>query len=313
MRETPAGAGLPAGSAGLDRAGVWFALSAFGFWGVAPVYFHAVDFAGPLEIVAHRIVWSVVVLALLILARRQWRNLVALTRREIAWLALSGLLIGGNWVLFVWALLNDRLLDASLGYFINPLVNVVLGIVFFAERLRPAQWLALLLAACGVVHEIVAVGVLPWVGLCLAFSFALYGLIRKRVGVGAAVGLGVETALVLPLALGYLGFAAWHGHGVLVDGSSTQVLLLAGAGLVTVFPLVCFASAAARLPLGILGFFQYLAPSLMFLLAIFVYAEPFRPSQLVTFGAIWLGLVIFSVEALYHQQRIVPIAGEDTL
>lgn len=289
----------------IDRSGVWFALGAYAVWGVAPVYFKLLGFAEPTEVVAHRVVWSVVVLGAFIHLRRQWGVVSALRRRQIAGLALSGLLISANWILFMWAIFNGRMLDASLGYFINPLLNVLLGVLFFRETLRPAQRLALLLACCGVVNEIVAVGVLPWVGLLLATSFGFYGLVRKRLAVGSAVGLGVETALMLPLALAYLGYTARHGQGAIAHGVPSELALLALAGPVTVVPLVLFASAAVRLPLSILGFFQYLAPSAMFLLAIFVYGEPFRPSQLVTFGLIWVALAVFSSEAVYFQRRVL--------
>jgi len=249
------------------------------------------------------VLWSVAVLGVLILVRQQLTNLMNISRREIAWLAVSGLLISMNWGLYVWALQSERMLEASLGYFINPLVNVVLGVLFFGEWLRPVQKVALGFAIAGVANEIIGVGVFPWVGLTLALSFGFYGLVRKRLAVDSAVGLGVETLLMLPVALGYLLLAGLGGYGTLAVGTSTELLLLSAAGLVTVVPLVCFAAAASRLPLSMLGFFQYLAPSMMFLLAIFVYGETFHPRQLVTFACIWAGLVIFSIEAVYHHRR----------
>jgi len=295
----------------IDRRGVWFALAAYGSWGVAPVYFKLLDFADPAEVVAHRVVWSVVLLAAVITLRGAWSTVRGLTAGQLGWLAVSGALISANWVLFVWAVFNARMLDASLGYFINPLINVLLGVLFFREWLRPAQRVALLLAAAGVVNEIVAVGVFPWVGLTLAMSFGLYGLVRKRLAVGAAVGLGMETTLVLPLALGYLAWAAFSGEGSVARGVPAELAWLALAGPVTVLPLVCFAAAAVHLPLSVLGFFQYIAPSAMFLLAVFVYGEPFRTSQLVTFGCIWVALVMFSSDALYHQRRLQrQLSGE---
>lgn len=308
----------PVPSMRIDRTGVWFALAAYGLWGIAPVYFKVVEFADPVEVVAHRIVWSVVLLAVVIWLRRLWSSVGQLTRRQLGGLALSGLLISGNWLLFIWAIFNGRMLDASLGYFINPLVNVLLGVVFFREWLRPAQRLVLLIAALGVANEVLAVGLVPWVGLALATSFGFYGLVRKQIGVGAAVGLALETALVLPFALGYLWYTAAAGQGALTNGSAAEIGLLAAAGPVTVVPLVCFAAAAMRLPLSVLGFFQYLAPSAMLLLAVFVYGEPFRTSQFVTFGCIWLALLIFSWEALYHQKRLsrelgVKLSGKEAL
>ncbi len=294
----------PAASMRIDAAGVWFALGAYGLWGVAPVYFKLLDFTDPAEVVAHRVVWSVVVLAMVIWLRGQWSAVRAIDGRQLGWLAVSGALISANWILFVWAVFNARMLDASLGYFINPLLNVLLGVLFFREWLRPAQKTALALASIGVLNEIFAVGLFPWVGLTLAVCFGFYGLVRKKLAVGSAVGLGLETTLMLPLALGYLIFAALHGEGSLARGVPLELVLLSAAGPVTVVPLVCFASAAVRLPLSVLGFFQYLAPSAMFLLAVFVYGETFHLSQLITFGCIWLGLIIFSGEALYHQRRL---------
>jgi chloramphenicol-sensitive protein RarD len=288
----------------LDRRGIVLALAAYGVWGVAPVYFKLLEVVTPQEVVAHRIMWSAVVLVLLIYLRGQWNALLSLTRRQVCWLAVSGALISLNWLLYVWAIFDARMLEASLGYFINPLVNVLLGVVYFKEWLRPAQKVALALAALGVANEVVAVGVVPWVGLALAVSFGLYGLVRKRLAVDSAVGLGVETGLVLPLALAYLIYGAASGNSALSRELPAELALLALAGPVTVLPLVCFAAAAVRLPLSVLGFFQYLAPSAMLVLAVFAYGEPFRASQFVTFGCIWLALLTFSTEALYHQRRL---------
>ncbi len=300
---------IPAGNQGIDRVGVGFALAAYLFWGFAPIYFKLLIFSEPIEIVAHRVAWSVLILAVLIVVRRQLTTLRKLSRQQIGWLAVSGALVSVNWMVFIWALLNDRMLETSLGYYINPLVTVLLGGLFLGEWLRPVQTLAVLLAAFGVVNEIVAVGILPWAGLALAFSFGLYGLVRKRLAVDSAVGLGVETLLMLPIAIGYLACGWSTGEGVLVRGDTRQVLLLAAGGLVTVFPLVCFAAAALRLPLSTLGFIQYLAPTITFLLAIFVYEEPIRASQFLTFGCIWVALLIFSTESMYYQRRFRSVMG----
>lgn len=295
---------LPARHQAIDRTGILFALAAYLFWGFAPIYFKLLDFSAPTEIVAHRVVWSVLVLAVLIVVRRQLATLRELNRKQIGWLAVSGALVSVNWLVFIWALLNGRMLETSLGYFINPLVTVLLGGLFLGEWLRPVQQLAVVLAALGVVNEIVAVGVLPWAGLTLAFSFGLYGLVRKRLAVDSAVGLGVETLLMLPIAAAYLIWGGWMGEGALARGDARQLLLLAAGGLVTVFPLVCFAAAALRLSLSTLGFIQYLAPSITFLLAIFVYDEPIRASQFLTFGCIWLALLLFSTESMVYQRRL---------
>jgi chloramphenicol-sensitive protein RarD len=289
---------------------VWFALAAYSTWGIAPVYFKLVEFATPVEIIAHRIVWSVLILALIIVVRRQMYLLRHLDRKKIGWLVVSGTLVSVNWCVFVWALQNDRMLETSLGYYINPLVNMLLGGIFLAERLRLPQKIAVLLASLGVLNEIVSVGVLPWAGLTLAVTFGFYGLVRKKLGVDAVVGLAVETTLLLPLALGYFVYVTLEGVGSLARGDLNEILLLGAGGLVTVFPLVCFAYAALRLSLTVLGFFQYLAPSITLLLAVFVYGEPFRPSQLITFGCIWIALLIFSAEGLYHHRQLTRKPGE---
>jgi chloramphenicol-sensitive protein RarD len=286
-----------------QRTGVYFALTAYGLWGVIPVYFKLVAFATPLEIIAHRIVWAVVVLVVFVLVRRQLHTLRHFDWRKVGWLGLSGLLLSVNWAVFVWALLNDRMLETSLGYYINPLVNMLLGGLFLGERLRPAQAAAVGLAALGVANELYAFGALPWAGLTLAVTFGFYGLVRKKIMVDSVVGLGVETVLLLPFALGYLLFITMAGEGSLAAGAGGEVAMLALGGLLTAVPLVAFAAAALRLPLTVLGFFQYLAPSITLLLAVFVYGEPFRLEQAVTFGCIWLALVIFSMEGL-RQQRL---------
>lgn len=285
-----------------DR-GVWFALAAYGFWGISPAYFKWVEFAEPLEILAHRIVWAFVLLVLLVSVRRRWGAVRRLTVSGVAWLAVSAVLVTINWGVFIWALQNDRIVETSLGYYINPLVNIVLGGVFLGERLRRWQVLAVGLAILGVVNEIVSVGVLPWAGLALAFSFGFYGLVRKKIMVDSAVGLGVETTLLLPIAVGYLVFHSLGETGTLANGTPDELMLLALGGFVTVFPLVCFAAAALRLSLTALGLFQYLAPTVTLLVAVYYYGEPLEDSQWITFGCIWLALVIFSGEGLYHQRR----------
>ncbi|HEY5646457.1 MAG TPA: EamA family transporter RarD [Pseudomonadales bacterium] len=281
-----------------------FALTAYCLWGVLPVYFKAVAFAGALEIIAHRICWAVLVLLAVVLIRRQQHSIRHMDFSKVGWLLLSGGLLSINWGVFVWALLNDRMIETSLGYYINPLVNIVLGGLFLGERLRSLQKVAVGLAVVGVLNEMVSVGVFPWVGLTLALSFGTYGLVRKRIAVDSVVGLGVETVFLLPLAAGYLLWLAMHGHGALAVGTDAQIALLALGGPLTVIPLVAFAAATLRLPLTVLGFFQYLAPSITLLLAVFVYGEPFRPAQTITFGCIGLALIVFSLESLHRQRHL---------
>ena len=283
------------------RAGFGYALAAYCFWGLAPVYFVWVSFAHPLEVLAHRVVWSVPLLAILITLARQWPAVRALRWRQLRVLMVCSLLLSCNWLIFIFAIQQGRIAETSLGYFINPLVSIVLGWVFLKETMRPLQWAATALAATGVASELVAQGELPWLGLTLAITFGLYGLMRKQLAVSSSVGLGVETLFVAPLGVAYL---LWAGYdGLLVDRETTQVAMLGLGGLVTVLPLIWFASAASRIPLTMLGFCQYIAPSLSLLLAVFVFGEDVPAGRWLSFALIWLGLLMFSIEAFHNYRR----------
>lgn len=287
----------------VTAAGVLFAFGAYISWGVAPIYFKVMGHVPPAEMVAHRVVWSVLLLGLALTVARSWGDLRRLDRVRIAWLFVSASLLSSNWWIYIWALQNDRMLETAVGYYINPLINVVLGYAVLGERLRPAQWLAVSVAGLGVANEVFAGEHFPWIGLTLALTFGLYGLVRKRIGVGSISGLAIETSLMLPLAIGYLAYL------VLTDGQtfgrvgmSTDIGLVLSS-IVTSFPLACFAAAALRMPLSILGLFQYMAPTIAAFLAVLVYGEPFRNTQAVTFGFIVAGLAIFSVEGLLQRRR----------
>ncbi|MBN2125484.1 MAG: EamA family transporter RarD [Deltaproteobacteria bacterium] len=288
-----------------QRAGVFYGLAAFCFWGLVPVYFKAVGHVPPFEILCHRIVWSVAVTALLISIGRDWRGLRAAlaSGKVLPVLFLSAALAATNWFVFIYAITTNRVLQTSLGYFINPLVNVLLGMIFLKERLRPLQGVSVLLAAAGTLNLAFSYGEFPWIALTLAFSFGLYGLLRKTVRIESVNGLFVETTLISPLALAYLVFIGARGGGAFgsVDGWTTLLLVL--AGMVTSFPLVWFTCAARRLPYTTIGFLQYLAPSLQFLLAVLVYHEPFTMTHLVTFALIWSGLVVFVGDSLLRIKR----------
>lgn len=288
-----------------QRAGVIFALAAFLSWGFVPVYFKQLAQVPALEVLAHRIVWSVLLLGLYIALRHTFATTRDVFRNGclVGGLALSGALVAFNWLIFVWAVAHDRILETSLGYFINPLVNVVLGMVFLGERLRPLQWMAVGLAVLGTGYLTVDYGELPWVALLLAFSFGFYGLMRKQLPVRPVQGLFVETLLMLPLALGYLLWLTAVGLGTFRHGGGATDWWLVGTGLVTALPLLWFINAARRMPLSTVGFFQYLAPSITFLLAVFVYHEPFTRAHAVAFVSIWLGLVLFSTDAVLWQRR----------
>ena len=288
-----------------QKIGVLYALAAFGFWGIVPVYFKAVQHVAPLEILCHRVAWSVPFTALLITLGRDWGALVEAvsTRKILGTLFLSAILVATNWFIFIYAIITDRLLQASLGYFINPLVNVLLGVVFLRERLRPWQVLAVILAAAGTFNLTVNYGMLPWISLTLAFSFGFYGLIRKTVPIESVNGLFIETSLLFPFAVAYLLYRAVKGVGAfgVIDWQTTTLLAL--AGLVTSLPLVWFTSAARRLQYTTIGIVQYLGPSLQFLLAVLYYHEPFTSVYLITFAFIWAGLAIFIAGSLFLQRR----------
>jgi chloramphenicol-sensitive protein RarD len=282
------------------RRGLLYGVAAYGMWGLIPIYFKAVSSVPALEVLAHRVVWSAAMLLLFVIVRGRAQEAggVLRDRRTLVTLLLSTALIATNWFLFIWAVAHDRILEASLGYFINPLVNVLLGTVFLGERLSPSARVAVVLAAVGVAIQVVIVGAPPWIALTLAFSFGLYGLLRKTARVGSVIGLTIETSLLAPIAVGFL---VWvERSGALSFGSHdlrTDVLLLL-AGAVTALPLLFFTGAARRLPLATLGFLQYLAPTGQFLLAVLAYGEPLTAAHLATFGCIWTALAVFTRDQL---------------
>lgn len=285
--------------------GVLAAMSAYIFWGVAPVYFKALGSVGAGEIIAHRILWSVVLLALVLLIMRQRAGLDALRAnpRLLLWLGGTTLLVTSNWLVYVWAINAERVLEASLGYFINPLVSVLLAALLLKERLRRPQQIAFALATLGVINQIVQVGALPWISLFLAVTFALYGFLRKRLAIDAVTGLLVETLLAAPFALFYLRTLAVDGQLAFAHQGLHVDTLLVAAGAVTSLPLVLFAYGARRLRLTTMGFLQYLAPTLMFLLGAVVYGEPLDAGRLATFVLIWGGLLIYTGDVVRQNMR----------
>jgi chloramphenicol-sensitive protein RarD len=287
------------------RQGVLLALAAYFIWGIAPAYFKVIWFVPADEILTHRIIWSFFFMIALISVSRQWRQVKLLlkTPKKIFLLALSATLVGGNWLLFIWSVNNHHLLEASLGYFINPLVNILLGMIFLGERFRRMQWVAVVLAATGVLVQLWAFGSLPVISLGLAFSFAFYGLIRKKIAVDAQTGMLVETLWLLPVAAIWLFGIANSETSHMMQNTWSLNLLLMAAGVVTTVPLLCFTGAATRLRLSTLGFFQYIGPTLMFLLAVGFYDEHPGADKMVTFAFIWVALAVFVVDALYTQRR----------
>lgn len=296
-------------AAAQQRKGLLFAVAAYCIWGVAPIYFVWVGFAAPLEILMHRVLWSVPVLVLLITVTGQWTAARALSRREVALLFVTALCLSANWLTFIWAIQAQRIADASLGYFINPLINILLGWVFLQERLRPLQWLAVAIALLGVGIELGVRQTMPWLGLTLALTFGFYALLRKQVSVPAAIGLWVETMLMLPIALLFL-FWLLAQDGMRAAG---QIMQLALGGVITVVPLVCFAAAALRLPLSTLGFVQYLAPSCALLLAVVVLNESVPHMRWVTFGFIWTALVVVTAENIFSLRKQRRLLGKESV
>ena len=281
------------------RQGVIYGLAAYLCWGFFPVYFKSVKVVPPLEMVSHRIVWSLAFLLLLITWKGAWRSMLGLLTlpKSLSVLVATTLLIATNWLVFIYAISVGEVLQSSLGYFINPLVSVMLGWVFLRERLERPQWISLGLAATGVMYLAVQYGSMPWIALILAASFGLYGLIRKALHVEPLVGLTVETLLLAPFALYYLVQLNQQGAGVFLTHSTKLDLLIPMSGVVTAIPLLLFAAATKKLRLATIGFLQYITPTLHFLLAITIFGETFTHTHLVSFLFIWAGLALYSLHA----------------
>ncbi len=282
------------------KQGVLLAIGAYTMWGIAPIYFKTISDVSPLEILSHRVIWSFFLLALLLHVGRRWRSVVDVfkSKKKMAYLLSTSVIIAANWLIFIWAVNANHMLDASLGYYINPLINVVLGMIFLGERLRKMQWFAVALAACGVIVQLVAFGSVPVVAIALAFSFGFYGLLRKKVSLDAQTGLFIETLVLLPAAAVYLLWFANSPTSNMAENPLNLNILLIAAGVITTLPLLCFTGAATRLKLSTLGFFQYIGPSLMFLLAVLVYGEAFTSDKAITFAFIWGALLVFSFDGL---------------
>jgi chloramphenicol-sensitive protein RarD len=283
-----------------DRWGLPLGLGAYLLWGAMPLYFPLLKPAGALEIIAHRIVWSLLFCLVLLAATRTLGQLADVVRRPrtLAVLAVASVLIVVNWATYVYAVLSGHVLDAALGYYINPLVTTLLGVVLLRERLRTAQWVALGSGAAAVVVLSTGVGGLPWVSLVLAFSFGLYSLTKNRVGrtVGALPSLAVETAVATPFALAYLGWLVAQGTSTFAQEGAGHALLLVAAGVVTGVPLLLFGAAARRLPLSVVGMLQFLTPTLQFLVGLLVFGEHMSPVRWVGFGLVWVALVLLTVD-----------------
>jgi chloramphenicol-sensitive protein RarD len=288
------------------RLGLIFALTAYVLWGILPAYYKWTAAVSADVVVSHRILWSVVFLGIFLGFRGRLGEVrdAICDRKRLPMLALSAAVISVNWLVFIWAVADNRILEVSFGYFANPLVSVAIGLIVLKEKLSRWQAVAIAIAAVAVAVQAVALDSFPWVSVALAFSFAAYGYLRKMVAVGASPGLMVESILLAPLALGYLIYSGgWEGDYVLPLDNPGLLMLLAGTGIVTAFPLALFAAGARRLPLSMIGLLQYMAPSLQLILAIFVYGEVIEPMRLATFGLIWVSLAIFTTDMFYRRER----------
>ncbi|UDM50484.1 EamA family transporter RarD [Cupriavidus sp. MP-37] len=290
--------------------GILYALLAYLIWGLLPLYIKSLPGIAPVEILLHRMVWSLVFLGLILAWRRQWAWLgqVVRDRRLLLSFAASAALLCANWFLYIWAVSANRVVDASLGYFINPLFSVLLGVVFLHERLRRVQWLAIAVAAAGVAWLTVAAGQLPWIALGLAASFGGYGLLRKTGALGALEGLSLETLLLFPLAAAALGWLFATGQDSFTHAAPGTQWLLLLAGPVTAVPLLFFAAGARRIPLSLLGLLQYTGPTLQLLLGVWLWHEPFPAQKQVGYALIWLSLALYAAEGLWMNTRQKPAA-----
>jgi chloramphenicol-sensitive protein RarD len=293
--------------------GLWSGVAAYVIWGLVPIYWRLFRHVPAIQVLGHRIVWSLVLLAILVAsARRRGRAPHSVISLHVVGLyAVAAVLIGINGFLYVFAVNAGFIVETSLGYFIAPLVNVLLGVVVFRERLRPLQWLAVALAAAGVLHLALAYGTLPWIATGLALSFGSYGLVKKKAPLPPVQGLTLETAIQFAPAIVYLLILQRNGEGAFLRTGALADVLMIGSGVVTVGPLLLFASAVQRVPLSVIGILQYIAPTIQFLLGVFVFHEPFSRTQLVGFAIVWTALAVFTIDGIRARRRPAPLAVLD--
>jgi len=291
------------------RRGALFGAAAYLLWGVFPLYFPLLDPAGPIEVLAHRVVWSLVVVGVLVQVRRRWAGVRAVVddRAKLTRLTGAAIVLAVNWGMYIYGVTSGRVVETSLGYFINPLVTVMLGVIVLREKLRPVQYGALGIAAAAVLFLSIENGRPPWIALTLAFSFGTYGLLKKTAVVGALEGLTVETAVLTPLALIYLVGLQVTGHATFTGHGAGHTTLLALTGVITAVPLLFFGATASRVPLTTLGVLQYLAPTLQFLIGVLVLDEPLGSARLLGFGLVWVALVIFTFDLMTARRRQVRL------
>jgi chloramphenicol-sensitive protein RarD len=291
------------------RRGILFGISAYALWGFFPLYWKLLKEVPALQLLGHRIGWSFLVIIAVIFITRQWGDFRShLNRQTLRIYLIAAVLIAVNWLTYVWSVNSGYIIEASLGYFINPLLSVLLGVIILRERLRLVQWIPIGLAAVGVTYLTLAYGGRLWIPFTLAFSFGFYGFVKKVAPLNSLFGLALETGILFLPALAYLTFAEFNGSGAFLHSSLTSDLLMIGAGIVTTIPLLMFATAARQIPLSMIGILQYITPTLQFLIGIFVYKEPFDQTRLIGFGIVWIALIIFWVESyLSHRAPVEPV------
>jgi chloramphenicol-sensitive protein RarD len=289
--------------------GILLAIGAYGIWGFLPIYWKTIDVVPAAQILSHRIVWSFTFLCLIIFIKKDLSafRLAIQSKKILATFSLAAMLIGVNWLTYIWGVNAEYIVETSLGYFINPLVSVLLGVIFLKERLRSLQWLPIILAAIGVLYLTISYGALPWIALVLALTFGLYGLIKKTTPLNSLHGLSLETGILFLPALLFLFFAEGQGSGLIGHTSWIITLLLILTGIVTALPLLLFASAAKQINLSTLGILQYIAPTMQFLIGVSIYGEPFTQSRLIGFSIIWAALLIYSLEGIMEKRRSTQV------
>ncbi len=285
------------------RQGVLFGIAAYFIWGLFPLYWPLLRPAGAVEILAHRITWSLAFMVVLMVRLRSLDWLRTIGRRRFGLLAVAAALVSVNWGIYIWSVNHDHVVETALGYFINPLVSVMLGVVFLGERLRRLQWIAVGIAGGAVVVLTIDYGRLPWIAFGLAATFGLYGFVKKKAAVPALPSLSVETGLLFLPALGYLLFLEGDGTATFTHASLGKDALLVAGGVVTAVPLLCFAAAANRIPLTMIGLLQYIAPGLQFLCGVLAFHEPMPASRWIGFALVWTGLAVFTLESAFHHRR----------
>lgn len=294
----------------MDRQGIWYAVTAYTLWGFLPIYWKLIQAVPSLQILMHRMVWSLLFLLIILAYKKNWGWIHAAVRDKKTMTLYTGaaLFLSVNWGVYIWAVNAGYIVETSLGYFINPLVSVFFGTLFFGEKLRLWQWASIGIAAFGVVYLAVDYGRLPWIALVLAFSFAIYGVLKKQAPLGSFEGLTLETAVLFLPALGYLIYVQAIGTGAIGQVSTTEHILLALTGIATATPLIFFSAAAPRIPLSTIGILQYMAPTIQFIIGIFIYNETFTFSRFIGFAIIWFALAIFTAEGFSHrrQQKLAP-------